>query len=277
MLDIILPTTRGDLLLWSQVMLTYAIVAYGSASERIGVEELRTLDTAEKTSLITSFSIRALVAFVIILLLPGSEAGNWGVRVALAAMVGTFVFLIARVRMRLAVKPPRSRMLAEWELASAACVVLSTGLVLGAFPDLRIAPLIRVPFGPDRLTALTIAAAGLIFVMRGGTHVVRGVLDKSDVLPRLPNDPKHDGSRVDEPEYNRGRMIGNLERLLLVVIVMVGSYEALGFIVAAKGLIRVKDFEDRNFAEYFLVGSLASVLVALTIGLILRRTFDALW
>jgi len=37
---------------------------------------------------------------------------------------------------------------------------------------------------------------------------------------------------------NRGRLIGNLERLVLTLVVVAGSYAALGFLVAAKGLIR---------------------------------------
>ena len=37
----------------------------------------------------------------------------------------------------------------------------------------------------------------------------------------------------------------------------------MGFIIAAKGPIRSKDLESRDFAEYFLVGTLASTAVAL--------------
>lgn len=68
-----------------------------------------------------------------------------------------------------------------------------------------------------------------------------------------------------------GRLIGNLERLLLTVIVVAGSYQSLAFLAAAKGLIRSKDLENRDWAEYFLVGSLTSVLVAVAAGLLIQR------
>jgi hypothetical protein len=76
---------------------------------------------------------------------------------------------------------------------------------------------------------------------------------------------------VDLGEYSRGRLIGNLERILLVVVVAAGSYESLAFLAAAKGLIRSKELENRDWAEYFLVGSLASVLVSVAVGLLVRQ------
>lgn len=78
-------------------------------------------------------------------------------------------------------------------------------------------------------------------------------------------------------EINRGRLIGNLERLVLTIVVAAASYAALAFLVAAKGLIRSEDLHDRDFAEYFLIGSLASVLVALCAGLLMRFALSALW
>ena len=82
---------------------------------------------------------------------------------------------------------------------------------------------------------------------------------------------------VDSSEINRGRLIGNLERILLTIMVAGGSYAALAFLVAAKGLIRSKDLEERDWAEYFLVGTLASVLVAFGAGLCIRLVVNVLW
>jgi hypothetical protein len=73
-------------------------------------------------------------------------------------------------------------------------------------------------------------------------------------------------------------LIGNLERLVLTMVVAAGSYSALAFLVAAKGLVRSEEFEkSRDFTEYFLIGSLSSVLVALCSGLALRYALLVLW
>lgn len=83
---------------------------------------------------------------------------------------------------------------------------------------------------------------------------------------------------LDVEELNRGRLIGNLERIVLTMVVTAGSYSALAFLIAAKGLVRSEEFEkSRDFTEYFLVGSLSSVLVALSLGLALRYALLTLW
>jgi hypothetical protein len=83
---------------------------------------------------------------------------------------------------------------------------------------------------------------------------------------------------VDVEEYNRGRLIGNLERIVLTIVVAAGSYAALAFLVAAKGVVRSDEFEkSRDFTEYFLIGSLSSVLVALCAGMALRFALIRLW
>jgi hypothetical protein len=52
--------------------------------------------------------------------------------------------------------------------------------------------------------------------------------------------------------------------------VLLGEYSAVGWIIAAKSLARFKALEDREFAEYFLVGTLASFLLAVLAGVGLR-------
>jgi hypothetical protein len=143
---------------------------------------------------------------------------------------------------------------------------------------------------------------------RGGTYLVRGILRKGGTLPskgrtgsddNLPATPSVESradiaipvkveiaavaeeslpKTVDVEEYNRGRLIGNLERIVLTIVVAAGSYAALAFLVAAKGVVRSDEFEkSRDFTEYFLIGSLSSVLVALCAGMALRFALIRLW
>lgn len=74
-------------------------------------------------------------------------------------------------------------------------------------------------------------------------------------------------SAIDEKEYNAGRVIGFLERwLMMLVILYAGNISALAFIIAAKGLARMKQMEDKQFAEYMLIGTLVSTLCAVVVG-----------
>jgi hypothetical protein len=65
-----------------------------------------------------------------------------------------------------------------------------------------------------------------------------------------------------------GATIGALERLLVVAFVLTGAEVAIGFVVAAKTIARFRQLDDRGFAEYYLLGTLASISVALGSGLV---------
>jgi hypothetical protein len=84
---------------------------------------------------------------------------------------------------------------------------------------------------------------------------------------KLEPKQKDDSAHIDRREYNAGRVIGILERwLMYLVVVTTGDLGALGFIIAAKGLARMKQLEDRQFAEYMLVGTLLSAVSAVVVG-----------
>jgi hypothetical protein len=179
------------------------------------------------------------------------------------------------------------RYIPEFEIgANAVFVVVLFTFIRHYHVKLLWAP-IRIDIENSRIFAASLIGAIVLFSLRGGTYIVRGVLDKTGTLPTLKSEPMPAASpgtaptppgalvssatEVDASEYSRGRLIGNLERLLLLVIVAAGSYESLAFLAAAKSLIRSKDLENRDWAEYFLVGSLASVLVAVAGGLLIRQ------
>jgi hypothetical protein len=109
--------------------------------------------------------------------------------------------------------------------------------------------------------ALFIATAYL-YVCGRGMVLIRAVLE----LPPLQMRRDEDRS-AGAVDIARGRTIGALERALALTLVLLGQYAAIGWIIAAKSLARFKALEDREFAEYFLIGTLASLLLALLAGI----------
>ena len=63
-----------------------------------------------------------------------------------------------------------------------------------------------------------------------------------------------------------GQYIGMIERLIIVILVSFEAINSVGFLIALKALTRFRQFEDKQFAEYYLVGSLLSILLGLVIG-----------
>jgi hypothetical protein len=70
---------------------------------------------------------------------------------------------------------------------------------------------------------------------------------------------------------NAGLYIGWLERLLIVTAVVLHSPTLIGLILTAKSIARFPEIKESKFAEYFLIGTLLSVSVALFGGLLLLK------
>lgn len=65
-------------------------------------------------------------------------------------------------------------------------------------------------------------------------------------------------------EKNAGEYIGFLERILIAIFLSIGQYASIGFIMTAKSIARYdKISKSQEFAEFYLVGTLASLTVAL--------------
>ncbi|MEW6073114.1 MAG: DUF3307 domain-containing protein [Planctomycetota bacterium] len=114
----------------------------------------------------------------------------------------------------------------------------------------------------ETLRALGVVTAAYAFAVHGGSAVVAAVL--ASVRPTEAEAE----SMATGP--SPGRVIGILERLLVVTLVWLGEWSAVGFVLAAKSVARFKELDDRNFAETYLIGTLTSVLVAGALGLAIR-------
>ncbi|MGZ5135249.1 MAG: DUF3307 domain-containing protein [Flavitalea sp.] len=79
-----------------------------------------------------------------------------------------------------------------------------------------------------------------------------------------------------------GRWIGILERILILTLVYINEFAAIGFLITAKSLLRVIDkpfypgseshpFSPRKHTEYVLIGTFLSFAIAIITGLVINR------
>jgi Flp pilus assembly pilin Flp len=69
---------------------------------------------------------------------------------------------------------------------------------------------------------------------------------------------------------NAGRLIGIVERWLVLTFILIGQFSAVGFLIAAKSILRYKNEEKGiNKSEYVLIGTLISFAIAIGIGILL--------
>lgn len=92
----------------------------------------------------------------------------------------------------------------------------------------------------------------------GGDAATEG--DAATDVVTAPRDPRSG--------FKGGRLIGPLERILVLILTLAAAYPILAAMLAAKGIVRFpeisRDGETGARAEYFLVGSLVSWVIALS-------------
>jgi len=103
--------------------------------------------------------------------------------------------------------------------------------------------------------------AGFILCAKPGNIIIKEILSFYSIS--TPEDPS--GENPDKSLPNAGKLIGIVERFLVLVLVLSGQYTAVGFIIAAKSILRFTS-TDKN--EYVLVGTLLSFSIAVLIGVL---------
>ena len=108
---------------------------------------------------------------------------------------------------------------------------------------------------PETKVLLWIMA--LVFCLRPANFIIQNIFKEAKIS--IPDSGK------EQSLPNAGRVIGNVERMLTLVFVMLGQFEAIGFLLAAKSLLRFRE-TDTVKSEYVLVGTLLSFGIAILSG-----------
>lgn len=188
--------------------------------------------------------IRAAVAAALVTAAVATHYGNW----ESWALIGATVLVALALPGDWYAQRPSAPIIAAFAVAVQAMLLSDEGLVTRTLTELA----------EDRDLVL-VTAGGLFCVFVGGAvigRVMRPFAIKLNAAPRGMEDA--------------GRYIGWLERSLLYVLILVGSPDAAALVIAAKSIARFPSFAREDFAEYYLIGSLLSLLVVLTIGLAVR-------
>jgi hypothetical protein len=93
--------------------------------------------------------------------------------------------------------------------------------------------------------------AGLLLCLKPANVLLNICLSRLNIIA-----DKDDLPRV-------GHWIGSIERTMTFVLILLGQYTAIGFIIGAKSILR---YSDKKNLEYVLVGTLMSFAVAFALG-----------
>jgi hypothetical protein len=103
--------------------------------------------------------------------------------------------------------------------------------------------------------------ACVFYLYSPANAIIKGLLSRLGITRDSPAD-----------EFRAGAVIGGLERWIAFALVLTGQYTALAFVIAAKSIARYKKInEDEKFGEYFLIGTLTSIGIALFVGIVVKK------
>ncbi|MCW3149016.1 hypothetical protein N8H22_10470 [Stutzerimonas stutzeri] len=80
---------------------------------------------------------------------------------------------------------------------------------------------------------------------------------------------------TDDSLVNGGAFVGYLERGLILTFVLLGQWQAIGFLLTAKSILRFNELKGRNNrqrSEYVLLGTLLSFSLSIALGLAVDLT-----
>tara|TARA_R110000868_G_scaffold1817_3_gene14341 strand:- start:1439 stop:2137 length:699 start_codon:yes stop_codon:yes gene_type:complete len=73
---------------------------------------------------------------------------------------------------------------------------------------------------------------------------------------------------------NAGMYIGIIERFFVLAFILLGHWEVIGFLIAAKSVFRFNDLKESNsreLTEYILIGTLLSFGIAILVGVLYSK------
>lgn len=149
------------------------------------------------------------------------------------------------------------------QIFHAATVVISAWLIVGTVPLSELLAGVDAIRGASNriLLALTVYVA----VMFAGGYLIRSM-----TRPLM----LHVHTRESRSELvHAGMYIGWLERFLVLTALLLHSPATVGLIIAAKSIARYPEFKNDQFAEYFLIGTLLSISIAILGGVLLQKVF----
>jgi len=110
---------------------------------------------------------------------------------------------------------------------------------------------------------------GFILATRAGGFVIGMSMEG---FVRTRSDSSGDeSSESGEPESDQGlvhggKWIGLLERALIFVLIMAQEFQAIGFLIAAKSILRFQYSKERSHSETVIIGTLASFAWAIVVS-----------
>lgn len=107
---------------------------------------------------------------------------------------------------------------------------------------------------------LVALAAAYLLILQPTSILIQFILKPWSTLKSSENDGREPAEELDKA----GSLIGILERVIILTLILIDQFTAIGFVLAAKSILR---FKEEHKHEYVLLGTITSFAIVLLIGL----------
>jgi hypothetical protein len=153
-----------------------------------------------------------------------------------------------------------------WFFADQALHVITILVVWGVFTKTDI----DLRFINDK--GFLLKTLAVLFITFPSAVIIRIIINKWN--PEIAASGTLPLSQTGSSLQSAGKYIGIIERLLVFTFTLVGHWEAIGFLIAAKSVFRfgdLKEAKDLKLTEYVLIGTLLSFGIAIGAALFVIR------
>lgn len=103
----------------------------------------------------------------------------------------------------------------------------------------------------------------------GGRYAINCIINALRLTSRATW-TEEGSTRIIEPSPISSDYIGIFERFIILTLVINEAYSAISFVFTAKSLARFRELDNRDFVEYYLIGTLMSTVLGIGGGLLLK-------
>ncbi|WP_315816733.1 hypothetical protein [Paraflavitalea speifideaquila] len=115
---------------------------------------------------------------------------------------------------------------------------------------------------------ILIFITAVLFLLNPTSFIIKTIISKWIAVSNVS---------ANDSLQNAGQWIGILERLLILTFILIGQWEGVGFLLAAKSIFRfgdLKEAKEMKLTEYVLIGTLLSFSLAIGVGLITKGIIE---
>lgn len=111
-----------------------------------------------------------------------------------------------------------------------------------------------------------LVACGYFLLIWPAGILIKLLINKLLIVNK-PKEENAENNKIKDDAEHAGRYVGIFERIIILTLVLLNQYDAIGFLITGKSIIRMG---SKSQTEYVLIGTMLSYALAITTGVLIN-------